>query len=332
MGDTIKNHKKKNQVKNIVSIKNLSSREYFLYDNKERRQVLKNINLFMNKEETWGIMGESAFEIKLLLEIMANIRAYDTGRCILVERGMLRHKRIILKHVFYIGNSDMIYENMNVLEFLVFAIIKFKADKVELQEQIFEFLIDMGLGHISLTSNKMLTKEEKAVITLIAAAHSDSVMIVFNFPDYRFDEVLVDAIEKIADFMRKRGKCLIIGTQNGHLIDKTCSHISVLADGNIIYQGTVENFCLSFDKVMVIIRDANIYSIMDKLIEIFPEYKISIKSDSLLINRLNEEIYDPLSIYKKIIEMGIVPDYMEINPKTVSNAYEEIIVEHDLQK
>ncbi len=125
---------------------------------------------------------DAPFEIKLLLEIMANIKPYHGGRCVLVERGMMRSKRIILEHVFYIGDSTMLYDNMNVLEFLMFATAKQKIKPACRQEQLFEFLIGIGLGHISLTPIKMLPGEEKAIIILLVAVYSESVMIVFNFP------------------------------------------------------------------------------------------------------------------------------------------------------
>lgn len=319
-------------VKNIVSMKNISSIEHFLYENKKTRRVLESVDLLIKRAESWGINGRSVFEIKLLLEIMANIKPYDDGRCVLIERGMLKHKRTILKHVFYIGNSDMIYNNMNVLEFLMFAMGKLKLNKVELQDEIFEFIIDIGLGRISLTPNRMLTNEEKAVITLIAAAYSDSIMIVFNFPEYEFDEVLIDAIAKISSFINHRGKALILGTQNCLLIEKACSHTAFIADGTLIYQGTAQNLRLNFDKIVVIIRDKNIYHIMNKLIPLLPYHKLYIKNNNLLISSMGKETCDPGYIYKTIAEAGIVPDYIEINPKTVHNAYEEIVLQHDLQK
>lgn len=332
MEHNTKQNTRETQVENIVFMEDISSGEYFLHENEEPRRVLEDIDLLIKKAEAWGISGKSGFEIKLLLEIMANIRPYDTGRCILIERGMVRNKRIILRHVFYIGNSGMVYNNMNVLEFLMFAMNKFKGSRVELQERIFEFLIAAGLDYIALTPNRLLTKEEKAVVTLVAAAYSDSIMIVFNFPGYEFDEVLIEAIAKISMFIRDRGKSLIIGTQNSLLIEKACTHTAFIADGRIIYRGTVENLRLNFDKVVVIIRDKDIDTMMEQLAPLFSDCVLSIKDDSLLISSCGEEACDPGHIYKKIAEAGFAPGYMEINPKTVGNAYEEIVLGHDLQK
>ncbi|KPU45917.1 lipopolysaccharide ABC transporter ATP-binding protein [Oxobacter pfennigii] len=319
-------------VQNIVSMENISSAEYFFYKNEEPKRVLEDINLLIKRSEAWGINGRSSYEIKLLLEIMANIRPYDCGKCVLIERGMMRNKRTILKHVFYIGNSNMIYNNMNMLEFLMFAMGKQKVNKVELQDRIFEFIIDIGLGNLSLTPNRMLTKEENAVVELIAAAYSDCMMIVYNFPEYEFDETLINAIEKISVLIRDKGKALILGTQNSLLIEKTCSHTAFIADGRLIYKGTVDNLRFNYDKILVIIRDKNIYSVADKLAAILPYHKLSVKDDSLFVYCTGKEGCDAGYIYKKVAEAGITPDYMEINPKTVQNAYEEIILQYDLQK
>ncbi|WP_088228296.1 hypothetical protein [Desulfosporosinus sp. FKB] len=316
----------------IVVMEGVASSEHFLVGGEKPRRVLDDINLLIRSAEIWGINGTSLFEIKLLLEIMANIRPYDKGKCVLIERGMMRLKRVILKHVFYIGGSEMLYNNMNVLEFLMFAAAKSKINRVELQEEIFELIIAIGLGHLSLTPNYMLTKEEKAVITLIAAAFSDSLMIVFNLPKYVWDEVLIDAISKMTSFIKEKRKTLILATQNCLLIEKACSHTAITKNGLLIYSGTVENFRLSFDKVEVIIRDKAVESMKEKLTLLLPGYELDVKGGSLMISRKTSEVSDHGIIYKKIIESGFTPDSIEINSKTVQNAYEELIRQHDLQE
>ncbi len=319
-------------VEKIVFMQNISSGEHFLQEGKVSRRVLEDISITIKRSEIWGITGGSAFEIKLMLEIMANIRPYASGRCVLIERGMPMHKRIILSHVFYIGGSEMIYDNMNVLEFLMLAAGKLKDNKVELQEQIFEFIIDMGLGKISLAPNSMLTKEEKAVVILVAASYSDSAMIIFNLPEYEFDEALVNAIAKISEFIRKAGKTLIMGTGSSLMIERACRHTAFIAGGKIIYRGTVKNLRLNFDKVAVIVKDKNLQRIMERLSVLLPGHKLSIKDGKLLIGSLAGKEKKTGYIYKKILETGFVPEYIETNPKTVQNAYEELVLQHDLQE
>ncbi len=318
-------------VENIAFLKNVSSGEHFSSEDQEPRRVLSDINLLIKRTEAWGINARSLFEIKLLLEIIANIKPYVGGKCVLAERGMPRHKRTILQHVFYIGNSDMLYNNMNVLEYLTFAMARLNIRHVELQEQLLDFIVDIGLSSLLLTPVRMLTKEEKAVVTLIVAAYSDSLITVFNLPEQEFDGTLMGAIAKISGFMRDRGKTLVVGTQNCLLIEKACSHTAFIADGKLIYQGTVEDLRFTFDKVVIMLRDKDIYYLMDRLALLLPEYKLSVRDGSLLVSSHGNEADSPSYLYRKIVEAGIVPEHMEINPKTVCNGYEELILQYDLQ-
>ncbi|AFL99164.1 MULTISPECIES: hypothetical protein [Desulfitobacterium] len=314
----------------VVLMENLSSAEYLLREGESLQQVLKDINLQINRAEIWGIIGTSCFEIKLLLEIMANIRPYESGRCVLVERGMMRLKRVILKHVFYIGNSDMLYNTMNVLEFLMLATAKWKINAVERQEQIFELIIKIGLGHLSLTTIGLLTKEEKAVVTLVAAAYSDAQMIVFNLPEYEFDSILIEVIANMADFIKELGKTLVVATPICPLIEKACTHIAVLAEGRLIHQGLVQDFRDQYDKVEMILRDEDLAGVKEALRAILPNHQLVVEHDRLLIKGETSLRSDLEVIYKRIIDSGYFPQSIEKNSKTVEYALEELMRQYDL--
>ncbi len=315
----------------VLDMKELSSLEHYS-QGKELRRVLESIDLHMKRSESWGIYGQSACEIKLLLEIIANIKPYHDGKCILVERGMMRNKRVILEHVFYMGTVTMLYNNMNVLEYLMFASAKRGIKAVHRQEEIFELLITLGLGPISLSPIAYLTPAERAVIALLVAAYSDSIMMVFNFPEYEFDSVLTEAIAKIAQHIRNKGKTLILGSRDCLLIEKACSHTAYLAQGQIIYQGTVTDLRWNYDKVLFIIRDKNISQIKQRLAVLLPQHTLSIVDNNLLVSDYQDTNLQLPSIYKKIVAAGLTPQQVEINPKTVQNAYGEVARRYDLQK
>ncbi len=317
---------------NVVLMEKLSSKEFFLEDGADPKPVLGEIDLSIQKGQVWGINGKSLFEIKLLLEIMANIKPYRDGKCVLVEQGMMRLKRIILPHIFYVGSPGMVYNNMNVLEFLMFATAKSRVDKVEQQEQIFESLINIGLKNISLTPLNMLSKEQKAVIILIVGAYSGSQLIVFNFPDYDFDDVLLGAMAKTARFITSKEKTLVVGTKDSSLIEKACSHTAFLLDGRIFFQGTVKEFRLTYDKIMITIWDQKISEMAEALAAVLPQYQYDIRDKSLVVSNFGPEESNPKLVYEKVVEAGFAPEKVRINPKKVQNACEEIIKQYDLQK
>ena len=319
------------EIHNVVLMANLSSAEHFVREGGPPRRVLQRIYLRMDRGQVWGVTARTGYEIRLLLQIMGNITPYEDGKCVLAERGMMRRKRVILPHVFYIGDTDMLYGNMNVLEFLCFATERLRGDRLQMQEELFERLVDMGLGHISLTGVKWLAAEEKAVVALLAAAYSDSVLIVFNLPEGVFDGRLSRAIAGTAEMIAGRGKALVIGTKDCGLIQQACSHTAFVAEGRIIYQGTTAYLRRHFDNAAVIIEDPDTGGLKERLAPALAGCELA-EEDGRLLVKVRGGAVSPLDIYKKVADAGVAPRCMRVNEKTVENAYEELKRRYDLSE
>lgn len=320
------------QAEQIVFMDQLTSSEMYLHDDQSLSPVLNEISLSIRQGETWGVNGSSLLQIKLLLEIMANIKPYHSGRCVLIEKGMMRRKRVVLPHVFYIGSPAMVYNNMNLLEYLMFATAKQKWETVERQEWIFEYVISIGLGNISLTPLRLLSREQKAVVILLAAALSDSQLIVFNLPDYRFDQVLCGAVAKIARLIAEKGKTLVIGTQECGLIEKCCTHIAFLIGGRLAFQGPLRRFKETYDQIVLTVWDKDAAKIAARLKKKLPRFQYSVKDGMLTVSSGEAKRNTPKRLYDEIIKAGFSPEKVAINLKTVANACEGIKSKHDLQE
>lgn len=320
-------------VENMVRMEHIASQEYAVAGDNEPVRVLRDVSLLIRKGESWGISGLQAYEIRLLLEIMANIKPYDSGRCVLVERGMMRHKRIILRHIFYIGNSDMLYDNMNVLEFLMFAAARYGVVPVLLQDQLLETLVELGLGKIALTPIQYLSGEEKAVVALLTAAYSDCLILVFNLPEYDWPPELAESLAKIAEMIRSNGQTLILGTRGCELIQRACTHTAFLAEGRLLFSGTVDELLTKYDRTCVILRDRNIDRLLRALPPLLPDLTLTPRQDgTLLVGAPEGMACIPGEIYRRIGDAGVVPDGMEVHFKTVRNAFEELVKQYGLQK
>lgn len=313
---------------NMVFMSALSSFECFLREGGDPVRVLRDIALNISRGQVWGITARTAFEIRLFLEIMGNIRPYDGGKCVLLQRGMMRHKRMIQPHLFYIGETNMLYDNMNTLEFLMFATTRMREDRISMQDELFEFLISVGLGELSLSAIRWLSAEEKAVIALISAAYSNCQLIVWNVPGAVFDERLRRALIKIAELITQRGKSLVIGAMDCELIQIACSHTAFIADGRMLYQGTTDKLRKEFDTVAVIIRDSDTAALKSKLSPILPDCVLQERDGTLRIKAQRKT--GALQIYKKILGSGVIPQDLRVNEKNVQNAYEELMRQNDL--
>ncbi len=306
-------------------MENLSAAEYLMTDGNAPRRALSGIWLRIRKGQAWGIYAPAHYEAGLLLQIMANVRPYEDGRCVLAERGMMRKKRVILPHVFYIGSTDMLYESMNVLEYLMFATAKQKTKPAARQERLLEWLIECGLGDLSLTEVRWLDAQEKAVVILMAAACSQSGIVIFNLPQMEFGENLRRAFARISSLMRTEGKALIL-SGDADLIQGACTHTAFLANGRIIFQGTVDYLREHFDVYTVKI-EADAAS-ETRLRAAFKDCRITRKDDGLYMS--GRQGQTPQQIFREILDAGVLPAGMEVHTKTVRNALEELTCRYDL--
>ena len=316
------------EAENMVFMSALSSAECFMREVGEPVRVLRDIELRIGSGQSWGITARTAYEIQLLLEIMGNIRPYDGGKCVLLQRGMMRQKRVIQPHLFYIGETNMLYDNMNTLEFLMFATAHMCEDRISMQEELFEFLISIGLGELSLSGIRWLSAEEKAVIALISAVYSNYRLIVWNVPGSEFDERLRLALSKITELITQRGKSLVIGAMDCELIQTACSHTAFIADGRILYQGTTDELRKEFDKVAVILCDPEIDALKSKFSRLLPDCVLLERDGALHIKAGGNT--GAQQIYRKILDSGVIPQDLRINEKNVQNAYEELMRQNDL--
>lgn len=317
--------------KSSVLMEKVCSMEYYKKENGEIEQVLKNINFKAKLSETWVVTGDSLFDIKLLLEIMANTKPYQKGKCVLVETGMMRKKRIILNHTFYIGNTNMPFNNMKVLEYLMLVTGKKKGKSLERQKMLLELLISLDMSYIALSEINLLKDEEKSIVTLLVSAISDSDLIVFNIPMLKFEEKHIKSIKKISEYMASKNKTLIFSTMDKDIANKVCENILILNKGEVIYKGDKKDFIEKYDKVIYKIKSMDNKKLLKYLEKEHKAFNYKIEDDFIEIYEYKKITEDKRMVYDMVIDSEIEILNIEKNILNVKNAYRELVKEHDLQ-
>lgn len=324
--------KEKSKKKNSVFMDKVCSMEYYKNKDGVITQVLKDISFISKESDLWVVTGDSLFEIKLLLEILANTKPYQKGKCVLVETGMMRKKRIILNHTFYIGNVNMPFNNMKVLEYLMLATGKNKGNVIERQEKILDLIIELGLGYISLSEINKLKDEEKSIVSLLVSALSNSELIVFNVPLLNFDDKQIEAIKNISKYIKSLNKTLILSTMNIKVAEKVGDNILILRSGKVIYNGEKKEFIERYDKVIFRVYSEDNIKLLKYLKNKNDLFKYRILEDYIEISIYEDFREDKKDIYNMIIDSGIEILKIERNILNVDNAYKELVKRYDLQK
>ncbi len=162
----------------IVDMRHISSMECYRYPDGTVRRVLEGVSLLVARAETWGITCDEPFEMALLMEIIGNVKPYEDGSCSLSQQAMMRLKRRMLEHMYFINDQKLMYPHMHVLSWLVFASQHAGSTAAARQVEWLELLLALDLHHITLTYARFLTAAEQATVAALLALKMPRIQLV----------------------------------------------------------------------------------------------------------------------------------------------------------
>lgn len=311
--------------KTLVRMEKLTAAEYLLRPGAPPQRLVENVWMRIEEGQAWGVCAPTCCEIGLLLAVMGSVHPYESGRCVLIGRGMMRRKRVVLPHVFYIGGAGMLDGAMTALEYLMLATAKLPVKPAARQHMLLEQLVEDGLKELALTPLRWLDDAEKAAVILTAAAHSQSGIVILNLPGLAFGDALRGAVARIGARMRAQGKALVVGTRDNDLIQRACTHAALLARGKMLFQGTVAGLRARLDvyDVRIDVDAGDEQRLRDK----YPAFVFARKDEGLFIGGGGLSARD---IFRAVLGAGVTPASMRVHEKTVQNAWEALARKHDL--
>ncbi len=239
----------------IVEMQDVSSLECYRFPDGTQRRVLKEVSLLVKRSEVWGITCDEPFEMALLMEIIGNIKPYEGGRCSLSQLGMMRSKRRVLEHMFYINDQKLMYPHMNVLSWLMFASQHTGGTAAARQVEWLELLLALDLHYLTLTYSRFLTAAEQAVVALLLTLKMPKIQLVLiDLSHIEVPMKLYAAFSGIIERLQAQDKAIVFATAQRELI-QTCAHCAAfLLDGKLARQGKVEALCETYDRRRLLVR------------------------------------------------------------------------------
>ncbi len=314
----------------IVQATDLTSREVYLYPDGRQENVLRGISLNVRRGESWGIVPGEAFESELLLEIIGNVRPYGNGKCVLVERGMMRKKRMILPHVFFISGDNKLFGNMNTLEYLMYVTSHSALAAAQRQAAMLELLLLSGLYYLTLAPIKYLTDAEKAVVCLLSACLSDALLIIFSVGGLEFGEPLAKGVKFVADIVVSKGGALLIGSGDCDMIQTACSHAGFLLGGTLIRQGSMSEMLSHLDRRAFILQSDRPRALAAALKTARPDLDVRVFDREIHLYGDGVHPLGEAELFSILLQTGIPADSIQASKKTLKNAFREVTAGNDL--
>jgi ABC-2 type transport system ATP-binding protein len=282
----------------------------------KKLNALKGLNITVKQGQIYGLLGPNGSGKTTTLGILLGVIKPDGGTFNWFGKGQLDENR---RNIGALLETPNFYPYLNAIDNLkIVATIK-SLDNVS--ERIENVLKRVDLWKRKTAKFSAYSLGMKQRLAIASAILADPDVLVLDEPTNGLDPQGIAEIRSLILDIAKEGKTIIIASHILDEIEKMCTHVAILKDGELIKEGTLDEIMLQ-DKVMKI--NAEVLSELIGAVNSIPSLKyIQTVSDGLLIS--SDENISSAKVNQMIAEKGVYLSALSVYKKNLESTFLEII-------
>ncbi len=191
------------------------------------------LDLEVAEGEILGIIGHNGAGKTTILKMLTGLVAPTAGTIEIMGLDIARHGSRVKNYLGYLPEESPFYENMTVVEYLMFfsALYRMPADLA--RRRIEELLFTLKLS----TDGKLTGELSKGMKRKAAIARTllhDPRLLILDEPNSGLDPLTSFFIIDYLRDLKKQGKTIILSAHNLFHIEYICDRVAILKDGRLI--------------------------------------------------------------------------------------------------
>jgi phospholipid/cholesterol/gamma-HCH transport system ATP-binding protein len=217
------------------------------------QQVLRGIDLTVNKGEILAVLGKSGTGKSVLLKLLIGLQKADEGSIFIrgqetthLEMEQLREMRMKVGFLFQDG---ALYDSLTIAENVAFPLRRHtKMPDSERNEKVRALLLSVGLDKDLEKMPSDISGGMRKRVGLARALALDPEIVLFDEPTAGLDPITAADIGRLIEQLRKeRNVTSIVVTHDMHAAHYFSDRIVMLKEGNILISGSFEDLEKSKD-------------------------------------------------------------------------------------
>jgi ABC-2 type transport system ATP-binding protein len=243
---------------NIIEIKGLSFSYFF------KKPVLRNIHLTVPRGCIYGYLGKNGAGKSTTLKALLGLLHVPDDTVFLFDKDIRTNRIDILSQTGSLIESASYYGNLTARENLHYLSILYKLPK----RRIDEILDITKLKEHENKKVKHFSTGMKQRLALGMALFHNPELLILDEPINGLDPEGVMELRKLLLTLNEMGKTIFLSSHILSEIEKTCSQIGIIHNGEIIYQGSIKELLANAHKqVKVFVND---FDMLCKVLDFFP--------------------------------------------------------------
>lgn len=202
--------------------------------------AIKDLQLEVRDGEILGIVGHNGAGKTTLLKMLTGLIVPTAGTIEIMGMDIARDGRQIKKSTGYLPEESPLYENMTVVEYLLFFSEIYRMPRKEAEEQI-----DRLLGALKLTEKDKLNGElSKGMRRKVAIARTllhDPRLLILDEPNAGLDPLTSFFIIDYLKTLKSEGKTIVLSAHNLFHVEYICDRVAILKNGELLVCDSMES-------------------------------------------------------------------------------------------
>lgn len=221
----------------ILKIENLSKRFF-------QNEVLKGINLSVDKGEVISIIGSSGSGKSTLLRCINLLETYEGGHIYYHQNDILENTKKIDEYRTNVGmifQSFNLFSNLSVIDNCTIGQIKVrKKSKIESEKLALFYLDKVGMKDFAQRSVSTLSGGQKQRVAIARSLCMEPEVLLFDEPTSALDPEMVNEVLQVINNLAKEHRTMLIVTHEMSFAKDVSNRVLFMDQGIILEEGSPE--------------------------------------------------------------------------------------------
>ena len=277
--------------------------------------ALNNLNISVTSGQIFGLLGPNGSGKTTTLGILLGVIKQNKGSYSWFENGCADENR---KNIGALLETPNFYPYLNAIDNL--KIVGKIKDVNDIDSSIEHVLKRVDLWERRKSSFKTYSLGMKQRLAIAAAMLKNPDVLVLDEPTNGLDPQGIAKIRSLINDIAKEGKTIIIASHLLDEIEKICTHVAILKNGELLQVGTLKEI-MTQERILLLKADDK-KALLDAINKLAIASFIKESEEGIMV--AVDESFSPADLNKALVNQGVYLSALNEHKKNLESTFLEI--------
>jgi len=206
----------------------------------EDKVAVREIDLRVPRGSFFGFLGPNGAGKSTTIKMLTGLTAPTRGEARILGYALAKSPLLIKRRVGVVPEDLGLFDNLTAREYLTFIGRMYRMPPQVAVKRMEELLELLGLAPEVRTLTFEYSHGMKKKLALAAALIHDPDLLFLDEPFEGVDAIASRTIRQVLDRIVARGATVFLTSHVLEVVEKLCTHVGIIAQGQLAVQGTLE--------------------------------------------------------------------------------------------